>query len=174
MSSPFKSATLNTLALLALALAVAGDVQARKIEPNSLPMTTAASKTLAAPATLPAKKVADVDGAIGGELATTRWKVTIPAGAFSGTASVTVSEVAGAEPTVELTLSDPTKNAFRVPVTLSLKYADAIEASDKTIYLWDTDKLTWVEVAGRASDKDGWVKVQLMHFSTYKGGKAGW
>ena len=120
-----------------------------------------------------------VDGSVGATLTSGKWTLQIPAGAFNGTATVTMTEVTAADgtPTVDLSISDPSLNSFRRPVWLSHKD----KGNDaKKIFWWDPTNQVWVEVPGQLIallDALGVeIKVPLFHFSTYsvKGGKAGW
>lgn len=120
-----------------------------------------------------------IDGAVGGTLTSGKWKLEIPAGAFTGKATVTILETATSDgmPTVDLSISDPTLNNFRVPVWLSHKEKGN---ETKNIYWWDPSAMVWRPVPGQLLsllDALGIeIKVPLFHFSSYsvRGGKAGW
>lgn len=120
-----------------------------------------------------------VDGQRGATLTCAKWTLEIPAGAYNGTATITIAEVTAADgsATVDLTISDPSLNHFSRAVWLSHKDAGN---DSKSIYWWDPSAQVWREVPGQLRslfDALGWeIKAPLFHFSTYsvRGGKAGW
>lgn len=120
-----------------------------------------------------------IDGTVGGTLKSGKWTLEIPAGAFNGTATISMTEIVATDgcPTVDLAISNPALNNFSRPVWLSHK--DKANA-DRSIYWWDPSAQVWREVPGLIRgllDSLGIeLKVPLFHFSTYsvRGGKAGW
>lgn len=126
-----------------------------------------------------AKSSALIDGSVGGTLVSGKWKLEIPAGAFNGSATISMLEAVTTDgsPTVDLSISDPALNSFRRPVWLS--HTDS-RNKDKSIYWWDPVNLVWCEVPGElVSLLDALnieLKVPLFHFSIYsvRGGKGGW
>lgn len=116
-----------------------------------------------------------VDGSVGATLRCGKWTLEMPAGAFTGSATISMTSVDGVEPTIDLQISDESKNAFRTPVWLSYKYNNGNDAADKAIFWWDPFNRRWVPVPSLIVDlMGGELKVPLWHFSTYKSGKAGW
>lgn len=116
-----------------------------------------------------------IDGAVGGTIKCGSWTLELPAGVFAGSATVTVADLGGAEPMVDLSISDESKNNFKRPVWLSYKFKNGNEAAGKAIHWWNPMTRQWDEVPGFIIDLlGGELKVPLFHFSTYKAGKAGW
>lgn len=152
----------------------ASPADAKKVGTDPAP-TTAALRTNGADKTTSAV----VDGQRGATLTCGKWTLEVPAGAYSGTATITVAEVSAADgaPTVDLKISDPSLNNFTRPVWLS--HRDTSN-ENKSIYWWDPANQVWREVPGQLRtffDAMGWeLRAPLWHFSQYsvRGGRAGW
>lgn len=167
-----KSSAAMLLVAAAALVSLTAPADAKKVGPE-----LSLSSVLRTPAA--AGNSAVVDGSVGATLRSGKWTLLVPPGAFSGRATISVTEVEDAEgnPTVDLSISDPSLNSFRVPVWLSHKSQGNDAAS---IYWWDPSAEVWREVPGvvrSVLDLLGVeVKAPLYHFSTYsvRGGKAGW
>jgi hypothetical protein len=117
-----------------------------------------------------------IDGRVGGQLACQAWVVDVPAGAFNGVATVSLSVVNGANPTIDISISNPQLNKFQLPVSLRFR---AVSAKGKSIFLWDPATQSWARVPLQITNYNTNVLTAfLLHFSTYSvqptGGKAGW
>jgi hypothetical protein len=117
-----------------------------------------------------------IDGRVGGQVACQAWVVDVPAGAFNGIATVSMSVVNGANPLIDLTISNPQLNKFQIPVSLRFR---AVSARGKSIFVWDAATQSWARVPLQITNYNTNVLTAfLLHFSTYSvqptGGKAGW
>lgn len=113
-----------------------------------------------------------INGALGGVIPAGDWKVVVPAGAFSGTAVITVKVPDASVRKVDLSISPPSLNSFQIPVALWCRFDSVVEAQSNDIYWWDPAAKTWRVVASTALLQS---RVALLpHFSTYSGGRAGW
>jgi len=93
------------------------------------------------------------------------FSVVIPARAFSGNATITVTQPDVTKPVVELSIFPPSKNDFREPVTL---IANTTKADGSTCLSWyDPTTFTWMPVEGSAPQGQT-VQAPLTHFSTYR------
>ncbi len=116
-----------------------------------------------------------VNGARGGSVSNGIWALTIPAGAFSGSAEISIS-VPDLNPyTCDLQITGA-PNSFRLPVRLAANTAGRPEdPSALTIYWYNPQTLVWIDQSGAADSPNKTVTAALSHFSTYKlGAKAGW
>jgi hypothetical protein len=118
---------------------------------------------------------AEIDGAKGGTLHAGRFTVTVPAGAYAGTATVTCRLPDSTLMLCDLELSSGVPNRFVVPVVLSLVTRD-LAVDDGTLWLfwYDPSASGWRGLPTTVDPKERVVSVALTHFSRYCGGKAGW
>lgn len=119
-------------------------------------------------------------GALGGRVTAGDFTVVIPPLAFSGTASVRVTQPDVAKPYVRLEISPASANKFRVPVVLVANAAPLSAAKLSAAYIawynpstgkWERVLSSEVSLASRT------VIAPLSHFSDYSvqvDGKAGW
>ena len=119
-----------------------------------------------------------VIGAIGGTVTAGKFTVIIPPGAFSGLATITVSQPDASQLACDLDITPANKNGFKIPVLL---VADASSLprevlSRSTMQWWDPAKSKWVTVPGASvSLLNLTVQAPLWHFSSYRvQGRAGW
>lgn len=117
-----------------------------------------------------------IDGRVGGQLTCQAWIVDVPAGAFNGVATVSMTVVNGPDPTIDISISNPLLNKFQVPVLLRHR---AVSAKGKSIFWWDPAAQSWVRVPTQIANYNTNVLTAfLSHFSTYSvqptGTKAGW
>ncbi len=129
-------------------------------------------------AALGATTTRTIQGIRGGVVQAGAFRVVFLPGAIRGSAEVTVSQPDLSRKEVDLEISPPSANAFRVPVLL---IADCQEMSTpllqiQTIYWWNPGTSRWQEVPGVTVSLLGRsVQAPLWHFSRYKvDGKAGW
>ncbi len=120
-------------------------------------------------------------GSVGGSLHNGHWTVTIPAGAVSGSATVSLGVKTLDSPQCALQISPADKNHFSVPVTLTVDCSNVSSSQLATYVVRWLDPATgqWVTVAGSKVDlTKKTVSAPLQHFSQYSvgpdGGKAGW
>ncbi len=118
---------------------------------------------------------ASVDGAKGGTLRCGRFRLDIPAGAFSGTATIQMAQPDSTVMLCDLSISPSTLNHFAKPVTLTLDASGiTVSATSLSIYWYDPLTRLWIDLRSRTDPATGQVTQQLTHFSRYVGGKAGW
>ena len=116
-----------------------------------------------------------VNGVLGAVLNNGMWTAQVPAGAFTGSATITLS-VPGSNPkTCQLDILPLSKNGFSRPVVLTAKIGSSV-TSDMRIECYDPGSQTWVPVPGSIVDlSKGTVSAPLSHFSLYRvGGRSGW
>jgi hypothetical protein len=115
-----------------------------------------------------------IDGAVGGKLAVGSFRVEVPAGAFKGSATITISQP---DPTVllcDLSINPPAANQFAVPVTLASKLPGVLSlAMDQMLWL-DPTADAWRLIPSVSDPLSIELRSQLWHFSKYATGRAGW
>lgn len=117
---------------------------------------------------------AEIDGSKGGSLHVGRFTVTVPSGAYDGTATITCNLPDSTMMLCDLEIAG-TPNQFRVPVVLSLDTKDlAVDQSTLSIFWYDVSVSGWRALPTTVDSKDGVVSAALAHLSRYYGGKAGW
>lgn len=124
-----------------------------------------------------------LDGAEGGTLRCGRFLLSVPAGAFEGEGTVSMSMPDSTVMVVDLEITPGERNDFKEPVKLCLLTdGTGLEEEDLQIYWWDPEKADWKALG---CDKDlsddtaitgtsEGLLTHLSHFSRYSGGKAGW
>jgi hypothetical protein len=115
-----------------------------------------------------------INGLLGGSLSCGRFRVSIPAGAFSGTGTVTMTVADTSVAVVALTISPNNLNNFKVPAALSYDPAGLGLMDPVVIYWYDSQRRTWVSLATDVDVATSLPTVYLTHFSNYGAGKAGW
>jgi len=119
-------------------------------------------------------------GSLGGSLSNGRWRVTIPAGAVDGNATVSLGVPSLTSPQCQLEISSADKNHFSVPVTLTVDCRNlTTDQLRNSIMVWfNPTTKQWVPVEGSKVDLTAkTVSAPLLHFSQYAvapGTKAGW
>ena len=119
-------------------------------------------------------------GPLGGTVSAGNFKVVIPPGALTTTATIRVSQPDPAKPVVNLSISPASANKFLLPVLLVADAAPMDRSLLSVAYVgyynpetgaWERVESSVVSVATLS------VSAPLWHFSTYRvesGGKAGW
>ncbi|MEQ1834572.1 MAG: hypothetical protein ABL977_16120 [Candidatus Eisenbacteria bacterium] len=118
-----------------------------------------------------------IDGAAGGRLENEHVRLDIPAGAFTGTATITVTFPDPTRFLVDLDIQPATLNHFTTPVELRLKCSGKqLSVAPPAAWWWNPGDSLWYGLTASSYDGGGGdVRVQLKHFSRYgAGGKAGW
>ena len=145
---------------------------------GSMDYVTAPESTLPDPTPRATALVASalVDGGRGGTMRVGRFSLAIPAGAFVGTATVTMTMPDSTLMVCDLQIAPATLNRFKVPVQLTadLSAPGKLDASDCTNYWYDPLGLRWVSLDSKSRCSGTLITTDLMHFSTYGSGKAGW
>ena len=116
-----------------------------------------------------------VDGTVGAVLKQGVWTVQVPAGAFSGAASITMTVPIGYPRVCQLEISPADKNTFSRQVILTAKLPTV--TSGMRIEWFDQQHKTWMPVPGSAVDLSrGTVSASVWHFSEYRvgDGRSGW
>lgn len=116
-----------------------------------------------------------VDGALGVVLNNGMWTAQVPSGAFTGTATITMSVPSNNPRSCQLDILPLSKNGFSRPVVVTAKVGPTV-TSDMRIEWWDPSSQVWVPVPGSSVNlAQGTVSAPLSHFSRYRvGGKSGW
>jgi hypothetical protein len=119
-------------------------------------------------------------GSLGGSLSNGRWQISVPAGAVSGDATITLSLTNLLSDHCQLGITPADKNHFSQPATLTVDCSSVplSELSSWVIYWYDPATGQWVPVSGSRVDlTKRTVSAPLYHFSQYGAGpatKAGW
>lgn len=127
---------------------------------------------------LPGKtKVVTIDGAKGGSICLGRFTLDVPAGAWYGTGTVTVTIPDESKVMCDLSITPASLNGFNMPLTLRMKTTGCDTTDPLLPGYWDPAFGKWTHIPGgyqEAGSKD--VIAPLYHFSRYGalGGKAGW
>lgn len=123
----------------------------------------------------PTASSAEIDGSVGGSLQAGRWTVVVPPGAFSGVGTVTLTVPDRTAIACELDIKPGSLNKFVTPVLLSFSTQGLnVDPAALTLYWYDPQTKTWVDVHGTGDSGKQTVTAPLWHFSIYKAGKAGW
>lgn len=117
---------------------------------------------------------AGINGSIGGTVTCGRFRVRIPAGAFSGKGTVTMTVADTAVAVVSLSISPSNLNNFKIPAALSYNPTGLGLTDPVVIYWYDSQRRVWVSLATGVDVSTGLPTVLLTHFSQYGAGKAGW
>jgi len=131
---------------------------------------------------------ARVDGAVGGRVVCGRFVATVPAGAFAGVGTITMTLPDSTLMLCDLEVSPIELNGFAVPVDLALHTSGTSADLDSLdIYWWDPAKSSWTSMGCQktvlepvladevlTAEPVTGVRLQLDHFSKYAAGKAGW
>jgi hypothetical protein len=110
-------------------------------------------------------------GKVGGSATNGVFTVVIPAGTFTGQATVTVTQPDNTVPLVQLDIQPASKNHFKKPVTLVAQFqnVDASRIAMSTVSELDPTTGAWSLVGGSTADPmAGTVRATLAHFSTYR------
>jgi hypothetical protein len=114
-----------------------------------------------------------IDGALGGVVSNDRITLVIPPGAFAGSRVISL-DVQNANGFIECHLF-PEGLKFDRPVVLSMSLLNTTgDQQGSTIYWYDPDTGTWVDMQGSYLAPAHGVVASLQHFSTYRAGRAGW
>lgn len=117
----------------------------------------------------------EIDGSVGGTVRSGRWTVVIPAGAFSGVGSVTVTSADNKSVVCDLDIKPGNLNKFSVPVELIFSTSGLdVDPATFTIYWYDSETKKWVDVHGTGDRGKQTVTALLDHFPIYCTGRAGW
>ena len=115
-----------------------------------------------------------VDGAVGGIVNLGDWTVNVPAGAYPGSATITIKVP---DPTVakcDLGISPASANAFKVQVLLSCRLRTTAEVLADDMMWWDPSVSKWRVISSSPSPATMSRVAPLWHFSSYSCGRAGW
>jgi hypothetical protein len=122
----------------------------------------------------PLKGSVVIDGAVGGKLSVGSFRVEVPAGAYRGSATITISQPDPAILVCDLSIDPPAANQFAVPVTLATKLPNALSlVTDQMLWL-DPSVLAWRLIPSVPDPLSIELRSQLWHFSKYAAGRAGW
>lgn len=119
-------------------------------------------------------------GLFGGTVNAGNFTVVVPPLAFSGVATVTVTQIDREKPYVELRISPASANKFRTPVTLiaTAPLMSAVRLQAACISWYNPETKAWQPMSASTVDLGAaTITCPLSHFSTYRvesGGKAGW
>ena len=115
-----------------------------------------------------------IDGGVGGRLAVGPYRVEVPAGAYKGVATITITQPDRTILQCDLSIDPPAANQFLVPVTLAVKLPNTLAlTTDQNMWL-DPSLLKWRLIPTMADDASTELRSPLWHFSKYGTGRAGW
>ena len=115
-----------------------------------------------------------IDGAVGGSLSVGSFRVEVPAGAYAGAATITITQEDATILKCDLAINPPAANQFAVPVSLVAKLPSASALTIDQNMWFDPSVQAW-RLIGSAPDPSATeLRSQLWHFSTYATGRAGW
>jgi hypothetical protein len=117
-----------------------------------------------------------IDGTVGGVLELSVFRLDVPAGAFDGPATITISM---ADPMIyqcDLQIDPPAANHFLVPVVLTATMPTRTDALVDHFLWHDLDANVWRVIPTVRDVNTVTVASPLSHFSAYGivEGKAGW
>ena len=128
-----------------------------------------------------------MDGAVGGKMRCGRFVLLVPAGAFVGTGTVTMSMPDSTVMIVDLSIEPADLNGFQKPIDLAITTTDVSVSPDSLqIYYYNPDSKEWQSLSCDTALQDDPRLVEdvvtvtrglltpLTHFSKYSAGKAGW
>jgi hypothetical protein len=113
-----------------------------------------------------------IDGGKGGTLSVGRWRVLVPAGAYSGIGTITVTVPDTSVAKCDLFISPSSLNNFQEKVDLRYRWTSADDAKTHDMRWWNPTTKTWVVIESWPEGSE--VCAPLRHFSSYWSGKAGW
>ena len=174
---------LPLLACVALSVVGCGDQSATTPGPqNSDPVFvsvprdgTQAGLTPSSPAA-PLRVTKRIHALLGGQIECGRHTVTFLPGSLLRDTDITVVDMTPTLGVVEAQLY-PEGLHFLAPVTLSMRIGDAVGSADGYHIYWRDPLLgflPWIDLGGVLSPDHKSVSTVLLHFSTYRAGKAGW
>lgn len=128
-----------------------------------------------------------MDGDVGGKMRCGRFVLLVPAGAFTGTGTVTMSMADSTVMIVDLGIAPAELNGFQKPIDLAITTTDVSVSPDSLqLYYYNPESKEWealscdttVEDDPRLVEEDltttSGLLTPLLHFSKYSAGKAGW
>jgi hypothetical protein len=117
-----------------------------------------------------------VNGLVGAVLTKGAWTAQIPAGAFNGTATITMTTSSSDPALCQFDLSPASLNGFAKPVTLTAKVPFGISLASARIEWYNPQTQSWEPVPGSAVNAQArTVSAPVWHFSTYRvDGRNGW
>ena len=110
-------------------------------------------------------------GSRGGVASNGNFSVIVPPGAFTGRATVSVTQPDPNQPLVQLDIQPASKNKFKVPVMLIASFPgeDGGRVGASTMMELDTQSGAWFPVSGATCNSSArTVSAPLVHFSTYR------
>jgi len=131
-----------------------------------------------------------VDGSVGGKMRCGRFVLLLPAGAFDGTGTVTMSMPDSTIMILDLEISPADLNGFKKPIDLAITTSDLTVSPDSLqLYYYNPESKEWLSLSCDTAVEDDPRLVEdaeplqtparglltpLFHFSKYSAGKAGW
>lgn len=115
-----------------------------------------------------------IDGALGGSLSVGSFRVEVPAGAFLGSATISITQ---SDPNIlkcDLGISPASANQFVVPVSLVAKLPSSAALSTDQNMWFDPSVQAWRLIGSAPDPAATELRSELWHFSTYATGRAGW
>lgn len=128
-----------------------------------------------------------VDGSVGSKMRCGRFVLLLPAGAFDGSGTVTMSMADSTVMILDLAISPADLNGFQKPIDLAITTTDLSVSPDSLqIYYYNPESKEWLSLSCDHTVEDDPRLVEealtttrglltpLFHFSKYSAGKAGW
>lgn len=137
----------------------------------------------------------EMDGSVGGKMRCGRFVLLVPAGAFDGKGTVTMSMPDSTVMIVDLSIAPAELNGFKLPVDLAITTTDVVVDPDSLqLYYYNPESKEWLSLTCDTTVGDDPRLIEatvdalgnvttttsrglltpLEHFSKYSAGKAGW
>jgi hypothetical protein len=124
-------------------------------------------------ATAPITGSQTIDGAVGGSLSVGSFRVDVPAGAFQGSATISITQNDPNVLVCDIGISPASANGFAVPVTIVSELPSSTAVNDQ--WLWyDASVNGWRPISSQPNSATLELSSQLWHFSLYGIERAGW
>ena len=115
-----------------------------------------------------------INGAVGGSLSVGSFRVEVPAGAFQGSATISITQSDPGILVCDLGISPLSANQFAVPVSLVARLPSATALITDQNMWYDPSAQGWRLIGSAPDPLSGELRSVLWHFSTYATGRAGW
>lgn len=115
-----------------------------------------------------------IDGAAGGSLSVGSFRLEIPAGAFRGSATISITQRDPSILRCDLGIDPPSANQFAVPVTLVAQLPSATALNTDQNMWYDPAAQGWRLIGSAPDPLATELRSDLWHFSEYATGRAGW
>jgi len=109
-----------------------------------------------------------IHGKDGGDVTLAGVTVHVPANAFKGNATLTLTIPDAARPECELAVSPPSKDKFSVPAMISFNAAAIADVRAMVVYEFDAGEGMWMPLPCSVNAQGKVLAAQIFHGSKYK------